>query len=321
MKLIVQIPCLNEEDTLPATIGDIPRQVPGIDRVEVLVIDDGSTDRTSEVARECGADHVIRFAQNRGLGHAFKAGFDACLRLGADIIINTDGDNQYFGGDIDKLVAPIIEGRADLVIGDRQTGDIAHFSFIKRHLQRFGSRVISRLADMDIPDVASGFRAFSRDAAMHLSTFTDFDHTAEHVIESGQKRVAVVSVPIRTNPKLRESRLFSNIGEFVFRSGSISLRAYARYKALKIFALFGALTFAAGFLLGLRFLYFFFLTDQGMLHVQSLILAAILLLAGFQMFLTGVIADLIATNRSLLEEVLNRVRRIELGDGDRTGEQ
>ena len=321
MKLIVQIPCLNEEDTLPATIGDIPRQVPGIDRVEVLVIDDGSTDRTSEVARECGADHVIRFAQNRGLGHAFKAGFDACLRLGADIIINTDGDNQYFGGDIDKLVAPIIEGRADLVIGDRQTGDIAHFSFVKRHLQRFGSRVISRLADMDIPDVASGFRAFSRDAAMHLSTFTDFDHTAEHVIESGQKRVAVVSVPIRTNPKLRESRLFSNIGEFVFRSGSISLRAYARYKALKIFALFGALTFAAGFLLGLRFLYFFFLTDQGMLHVQSLILAAILLLAGFQMFLTGVIADLIATNRSLLEEVLNRVRRIELGDGDRTGEQ
>ena len=321
MKLIVQIPCLNEENTLPATIGDIPRQVPGIDRVEVLVIDDGSTDRTSEVARECGADHVIRFAQNRGLGHAFKAGFDACLRLGADIIINTDGDNQYFGGDIDKLVAPIIEGRADLVIGDRQTGDIAHFSFIKRHLQRFGSRVISRLADMDIPDVASGFRAFSRDAAMHLSTFTDFDHTAEHVIESGQKRVAVVSVPIRTNPKLRESRLFSNIGEFVFRSGSISLRAYARYKALKIFALFGALTFAAGFLLGLRFLYFFFLTDQGMLHVQSLILAAILLLAGFQMFLTGVIADLIATNRSLLEEVLNRVRRIELDDGDRTGEQ
>lgn len=321
MKLIVQIPCLNEEDTLPATIGDIPRQVPGIDRVEVLVIDDGSTDRTSEVARECGADHVIRFPQNRGLGHAFKAGFDACLRLGADIIINTDGDNQYFGGDIDKLVAPIIEGRADLVIGDRQTGDIAHFSFVKRYLQSVGSRVISRLADMDIPDVASGFRAFSRDAAMHLSTFTDFDHTAEHVIESGQKRVAVVSVPIRTNPKLRESRLFSSIGEFVFRSGSISLRAYARYKALKIFALFGALTFAAGFVLGLRFLYFFFLTDQGMLHVQSLILAAILLLAGFQMFLTGVIADLIATNRSLLEEVLNRVRRIELGDGDRTGDQ
>jgi glycosyltransferase involved in cell wall biosynthesis len=317
MKLIVQIPCLNEEDTLPATIGDIPREVPGIDQVEILIIDDGSTDRTSEVARECGADHVIRFPQNRGLGHAFKAGFDACLRLGADIIINTDGDNQYFGGDIDKLVAPIIAGQADLVIGDRQTGDIAHFSFFKRYLQGFGSRVISRLATMDVPDVASGFRAFSRDVAIQLSTFTDFDHTAEHVIEAGQKRLAVVSVPIRTNPKLRESRLFSNIGEFVFRSGSISLRAYARYAALKIFALFGAFTFAVGFLLGARFVYIFFFTDQGMLHVQSLILAAILLLAGFQMFLTGIVADLIATNRSLLEDILHRVRRVELGDSQR----
>ena len=316
MKLIVQIPCLNEEETLPATIGDIPREVPGIDIVEVLVIDDGSTDRTSEVARECGVDHVLRFPHNRGLGHAFKAGFDACLRLGADIIINTDGDNQYFGGDIDKLVAPIIDGRADLVVGDRQTGDIAHFSTVKRHLQSVGSRVISRLADLSVPDVASGFRAFSRDVAMQLSTFTDFDHTAEHVIESGQKRLSVVSVPIRTNPKLRESRLFSNIGEFVFRSGSISLRAYARYKALKIFALFGAFTFVLGFLLGIRFLYFFFFTEHGMLHVQSLILAAILLLAGFQMFLTGVMADLIATNRSLLEEILYRVRRVELGDRD-----
>ena len=317
MKLIVQIPCLNEEDTLPATIGDIPREVPGIDQVEILIIDDGSTDRTSEVARECGADHVIRFPQNRGLGHAFKAGFDACLRLGADIIINTDGDNQYFGGDIDKLVAPIIAGQADIVIGDRQTGDIAHFSFFKCYLQGFGSRVISRLATMDVPDVASGFRAFSRDTAIQLSTFTDFDHTAEHVIEAGQKRLAVVSVPIRTNPKLRESRLFSNIGEFVFRSGSISLRAYARYAALKIFALFGALTFAVGFLLGARFLYIYFFTDQGLLHVQSLILAAILLLAGFQMFLTGIVADLIATNRSLLEDILHRVRRVELGDSQR----
>ncbi len=316
MKLIVQIPCLNEEETLPATIRDIPRQVPGIDQVEVLVIDDGSTDRTSEVARECGADHVIRFPHNRGLGHAFKAGFDACLRLGADIIINTDGDNQYFGGDIDKLVVPILEGRADLVIGDRQTSEIGHFSFIKRYMQGFGSRAISRLAAVEVPDVASGFRAFSRDVVLQLSTFTDFDHTAEHVIEAGHKRLAVVSVPIRTNPKLRESRLFSSIGEFIFRSATISLRAYARYTALKIFALFGALTFALGCLLGVRFLYIFFFTGQGMLHVQSLILAAVLLLAGFQMFLTGVVADLIATNRSLLEEVLHRVRKIELGNAE-----
>ena len=318
MKLIVQIPCFDEEQTLPAVIRDIPRQVPGIDQVEILVIDDGSNDLTSEVARECGADHVIRFPHNRGLGQAFKAGFDACLRLGADIIVNTDGDNQYYGGDIGKLVAPILGGRADMVIGDRQTQAIAHFSALKRYLQSLGSRVISRLAGLQVPDVASGFRAFSRECALQLSTFTNFDHTAEHVIEAGYRNLAVISVAVRTNPKTRESRLFSNIGKFVFKSGEISLRTYARYAALKIFALCGILTFAAGFCLGVRFLYFFFLTDEGMLHVQSLILAAILLLAGFQMFLTGVIADLIATNRDLLEDALQRVKKLELRDTSKT---
>ena len=318
MKLIVQIPCFDEEQTLPAVIRDIPRQVPGIDQVEILVIDDGSNDLTSEVARECGADHVIRFPHNRGLGQAFKAGFDACLRLGADIIVNTDGDNQYYGGDIGKLVAPILGGRADMVIGDRQTQAIAHFSALKRYLQSLGSRVISRLAGLQVPDVASGFRAFSRECALQLSTFTNFDHTAEHVIEAGYRNLAVISVAVRTNPKTRESRLFSNIGKFVFKSGEISLRTYARYAALKIFALCGILTFVAGFCLGVRFLYFFFLTDEGMLHVQSLILAAILLLAGFQMFLTGVIADLIATNRDLLEDALQRVKKLELRDTSKT---
>lgn len=312
MKLIVQIPCFNEEQTLPATINDIPRQVPGIDQVEILVVDDGSSDRTSEVARECGADHVICFAQNRGLGQAFKAGFDAALRLGADIIINTDGDNQYYGGDIDKLVEPILKDQADLVIGDRQTAAIAHFSFIKRSLQGFGSRVISRLAGVQVPDVASGFRAFSREAALRLSAFTEFDHTAEHVIEAGYSRLAVAVVPVRTNPKTRESRLFSNIGEFVFKSGSISLRTWARYAALKIFTLCAVITFLVGVLLGLRFLYFFFFTEEGLLHVQSLILAAILLLAGVQMFLTGVVADLIATNRSLLQDALLRIKKLEV---------
>ncbi len=316
MKLIVQIPCLNEEDTLPATVQDIPRQIEGIDQVEILVIDDGSTDRTSAVARELGVDHVVRFPRNRGLGHAFKAGFDTCLKLGADIIVNTDGDNQYFGGDIALLVKPILEGRADLVIGDRQTAAIGHFSPVKRFLQNAGSRVISRMAGIQVPDVASGFRAYSRQAALSLSTFTNFDHTAEHVVKAGQDRLAVVCLPIRTNPKARESRLFSNIGEFVFKSGLISLRTYARYQALRIFALFGTLAFAGGLLLGLRFLCYFFLTDQGFTHIQSLILAAILLLAGFQMFLTGIVADLIATNRSMLEDTLARVKKLEFDHQD-----
>ena len=312
MKLIVQIPCLNEEETLPATLADIPRQIDGIDTVEVLVIDDGSTDRTAAVAREHGADHVVQFAKNRGLGYAFKTGFDTCLKLGADIIVNTDGDNQYFGGDIAVLVQPIVAGQADLVIGNRQTGEIGHFSPIKRFLQAFGSRMISRLARIEVPDVASGFRAFSREAALHMTSFTGFDHTAEHVVEAGQDRRAVVNVPIRTNPKARESRLFSNIGEFVFKSGLISLRTYARYKALKIFAFCGAISFAVGLLIGLRFCYYFFVVGAADEYVQSLILAAILLLAGFQMFLTGIVADLIATNRAMLQDSLARVKKIEL---------
>ncbi|MDP6040849.1 MAG: glycosyltransferase family 2 protein [Candidatus Latescibacteria bacterium] len=312
MKLIVQIPCLNEEETLPATVKDIPREVPGIDKVEILIIDDGSTDRTSEVARELGVDHIVKFPKNRGLGHAFKAGFDTCLKLGADIIINTDGDNQYYGPDIAELVKPILENRAHIVIGDRQTGAIGHFSFLKRWLQGFGSKMISRLAHLNVPDVASGFRAFSREAALHLSMFTDFDHTAEHVVQAGQDRLAVEIVPIRTNPKTRESRLFNNIGQFVFKSGMISLRTYARYNALRIFSAFGLVAFTLGTLIGIRFLYFFFFTSDSDLHVQSLILAAILLLAGFQMFLTGIVADLIATNRALLEDVSTRVRYMEL---------
>lgn len=312
MKLIVQIPCLNEEATLPATVHDIPRLIPGIDVVEILIIDDGSTDRTVEVARGLGVDHIIRFPRNRGLGYAFRAGFDAALRLGADIIVNTDGDNQYFGGDIPALVQPILEGRAELVIGDRQTGAIAHFSPIKRRLQEFGSQVISRLAGIQVPDVASGFRAYSREAALRLSLSTSFDHTAEHVVQAGHSRMAVVVVPIRTNPKARESRLFGSIGEFVWKSGSIALRTYATYKALKIFTLFGSLAFAVGTLLGLRFVYFYLFTDQGDLHIQSVVLAAILLLAGFQMFLTGIVADLIATNRAIVEDTAARVRTMEL---------
>ncbi|MEE2658380.1 MAG: glycosyltransferase family 2 protein [Candidatus Latescibacterota bacterium] len=314
LKLVVQIPCLNEEETLPATLAEIPRKIDGIDSVEILVIDDGSNDRTAEVAREHGADYVISFPQNRGLGHAFKTGFDHALRMGADIIINTDGDNQYFGGDVVTLVQPILEGRADLVIGDRRTGEIGHFSFLKRTLQRFGSRVISGLGGIEVPDVASGFRAYTRETALRISMFTDFDHTAEHVVQAGQDNWGIIVVPIRTNPKARESRLFANIGEFVLKSGSISLRTYARYKALKIFAIFGVLAFFIGVVLGIRFLYYFLFTGEGHLHIQSVILAAVLLLAGFQMFLTGIVADLIATNRALMEDALTRIKKIEFKD-------
>jgi len=316
MKLIVQIPCLNEEATLPATLRGIPRDIPGIDQVEVLIIDDGCTDQTVKVALDSGADYVVRFTGNRGLGHAFAAGIDHCLKLGADIIVNTDGDNQYDGRDIVKLVQPILDGRADMVIGDRQPDKIAHFSFVKKQLQLLGSHVVSHLAGIRVPDVASGFRAYSREASLRLVNSTDFDHTVDHVIQAGRRRIVTESVPIRTNEKLRESRLFSNIGTFVARSLGIMVRVYASYRALVIFTVAGLVTGGIGFLLGLRFLYFYFFDPAtSNLHVQSLILAAVLLLAGFQMVLIGIVADLMNSTRSIIEDISYRVRRIELHGG------
>jgi glycosyltransferase involved in cell wall biosynthesis len=312
MKLMIQIPCLNEEATLPSTLKDIPEAIDGIDEIEIVVIDDGSVDRTSEVARACGVDHVIRFAGNRGLGHAFSTGIDFCLREGADIIVNTDGDNQYNGADIARLVEPILEGRAELVIGDRQVGSLEQFSSTKRRLQVLGSEIVSRLANIEVPDVASGFRAYSREAASRLNMLTDFDHTVDHVIQAGRKRVPTVSVPIRTNVKLRDSRLFSGIGEFITRSLGIMVRVYSSYGgAMRVFTSFGIVALSAGFLLGIRFLYYYFFTDTAELHVQSLILAAILTLAGFQMVLTGIVADLINSSRTILEDVSYRLRRME----------
>lgn len=318
MKLFIQIPCLNEEATLPATLDDIPRQIPGIDSVEILIIDDGCTDRTVQVARERGVKHILSFTGNRGLGNAFSAGFDYCLRHGADIIVNTDGDNQYYGGDIPKLVQPILERKADLVIGDREPEKVPHFSFIKKKMQTLGSYVVSRLANLKVPDVASGFKAYSREAAMRFALSTDFDHTVDHVIQAGRKRIVTKIVPIRTNEKLRESRLFSNIWVFITHSLGIMLRVYSSYRAMKIFSTAGAVTFGVGFLIGVRFLYYFFFTDEHDLHVQSLILAAILMLAGFQMVLTGIVADLINASRGILEDVAYRVRRLEL---EKTGEK
>jgi glycosyltransferase involved in cell wall biosynthesis len=316
MKLMIQIPCLNEEDTLPAVLADIPKSIEGIHEIEILIIDDGSTDRTVEIARELGVDHVLSFAANRGLGHAFSGGIDYCLRHGADIIVNTDGDNQYYGGDIAVLVEPIVAGRADLVIGDRDPTHVPHFSPVKKLLQTLGSRVVSRLADMEVPDVASGFKAYSREAASRLTMSTDFDHTVDHVIQAGRKRIPTVMVPIRTNDKLRESRLFSNAGEFITRSLGIMVRVYSSYGAMKIFSILGLTIFGGGVLLGLRFLTFFLFTDSAHLHVQSLILAAILMLAGFQMVLTGIVADLISSNRSILEDISYRLRRMERNQDD-----
>jgi len=311
LKLIVQIPCLNEEDTLPATLGDIPRRIDGIDEIEVLVIDDGSTDRTEEVARENGVEHILSFSANRGLGYAFAAGMDYCLRAGADIIVNTDGDNQYQGADIAELVKPILEGRAELVIGDRRPQEVAHFSFSKKWLQRLGSRTVSRLANLEVPDVASGFKAYSREAASRINMFTDFDHTVDHVIQAGRRRIPTVSVPIRTNEKLRESRLFSGVGEFISRSLSVMVRVYSSYGAMRVFSTLGGLSILVGVALGLRFLYFFFFTAHHGLHVQSLILAAILMLAGLQMILTGIVADLVNSSRSIQEDIAYRLRRLE----------
>jgi len=314
MKLIVQIPCLNEAETLPQTVADIPRRIPGIDEVEILVIDDGSTDRTVAVARELGVDHVVRHRNRKGLARAFRTGVDSCLRLGADIIVNTDGDNQYCGADIPGLIAPILEGRADIVIGDRQTHTIPHFSVFKKFLQRVGSRLIGRLSNAKAPDAVSGFRAMSRDAALHLNIVSPFSYTIEMLIQAGRKYMAVESVPVRTNPKTRDSRLFQSIPNFLERSLTTMVRMYSMYRPLKVFFTIGLLITLLGTAPVVRFLYFYFAGD-GTGHVQSLILGGALLVIGFMTFMIGLVADLISFNRQLVEMTLEKVRRIELEMG------
>ncbi len=314
MKLIVQIPCLNEENTLPQTVADIPRQIPGVDEVEILIIDDGSTDNTVAAARRAGVDHIVRFARNRGLAAAFAAGIDACLRLGADIIVNTDGDNQYFGGDIPRLIAPILAGEADMVIGDRQVETIAHFSPAKKRLQKLGSWVVRQASDTDIPDTTSGFRAYSREAAMRMNVISDYSYTLETIIQAGKQRLALTHTPIRTNPKTRESRLIGSLWDYLRRSASTIVRTYTMYEPLRIFISAGALLLLVGVILGFRYLYFVSI-GEGKGHIQSVILTAVFLIAGFQVILIGMLADLIAINRRLSEDILFRVKRLELGDG------
>ncbi len=311
MKLIIQIPCLNEEKTLPVTLKEIPRKIDGVDEVELLVIDDGSTDNTIKVARENGVQHIVRFTNNKGLAEAFNAGLDACLKLGADIIVNTDGDNQYSGEDIKKLIQPIIDGEADIVIGDRQVNGIKHFSYAKRKLQILGSWVVKHVSNTNVPDATSGFRALSREAALRMNVVTRFSYTLETIIQAGKKNLAVSHIPIRTNEKLRDSRLFRSIPGYIKRSILTIFRIYTMYEPLKMFFRIGGIIFGAGLIISLRFLYFY-LTGQGGGHIQSLILATILFMIGFQTMMIGLVADLIGGNRRLIEDTLYRVKKIEL---------
>jgi glycosyltransferase involved in cell wall biosynthesis len=315
MKLIVQIPCLNEEASLPETLSAIPRSIPGIDVVEVLVIDDGSTDRTSEVARENGADHVVRFTRHKGLAAGFMAGLDACLRLGADVIVNTDADHQYPGHEIPRLVAPILAGKADMVIGDRGVEQVAHFSWTKRRLQGAGSWVVRKVSGTNVADATSGFRALTREAALRINIVSEFTYTLESIIQAGKKRMAVAHLPIAAR-ETRPSRLITSTWDYVKRSAATILRIYAMYEPFKVFVLIGTLLLAGGAVLGARYAYYWWLGDiRG--HLQSAILCVLLLILGFQTLQWGVMADLVANNRKLLEDLLYRVRKLELGDRGR----
>lgn len=327
IKLIVQIPCFNEEKTLGIALSELPREIPGVDRVEWLIVNDGSSDRTVEVARACGVDHIVSFDHNQGLARAFMAGIEASLKAGADIIVNTDADNQYCADDIPRLIEPILSGYAEVAIGARPIRDIRHFSPTKKFLQKLGSRVVRIASRTDIADAPSGFRAFSREAAMRLNVFNEYTYTLETIIQAGQKGMAIVSVPVRTNSDLRPSRLVKSISAYIRRSILTIFRIFITYRPLRFFGFLGSVPMGLGILLCIRWLILFFgdhIGDQvggGMLldgqtraRAPSLILAAILILIGFQLWIFGLIADLMAVNRKMLEDIQLRLRRIEYGD-------
>jgi glycosyltransferase involved in cell wall biosynthesis len=311
MKLIIQIPCLNEEATLPATLADLPRSLPGFDTVEWLVIDDGSTDRTIEVARANGVDHIVRLTNNKGLAQAFQAGLDASLKLGADVIVNTDADNQYNADDIPKLVAPVLAGDADMVVGDREIMNIEHFSPLKKSLQRLGSWVVRQASETEVPDTTSGFRAYNREAALSLVVVNKFTYTLETIIQAGKQFIAVDHVAIRTNPKTRESRLFPSMWSYVRRNAGSIFRIYTRYEPLRVFMAAAVLVGLAALVVWSRYLYFY-IQDDGAGHVQSLILGAVLFNAAMVLAALGILGDLLSANSTMLQRVFERVRRIEL---------
>ncbi len=317
-KLVIQVPCFNEEATLPATLADLPREVPGFDRVEWLVVDDGSTDRTVEVARAHGVDHVVSFPHNRGLAAAFLAGLDAALRAGADVVVNTDADNQYDGSCIPDLVAPVVAGEADMVVGERPIESVDEFSPLKKRLQRVGSGVVRAFSGTDVRDAASGFRAFNRETAMRLQVFGKYSYTMETIVQAGWQGMRVVGVPIRVNPATRESRLVKSIPQYVWRSGSTIVRSFALYKPFRFFVLLSVPPFLAGVVLVVRWVVLTSFTDDPATRVPSLVAAAVLVLLAILLCVVGMLADLLAANRRLISEVHVELRRSRLGGGRRT---
>ena len=319
--LIIQIPCLNEAETLPGTLADLPRSLPGIDRIEVLVIDDGSRDGTADVARTHGVAHVVRLRRRKGLAAAFMAGIDAAVKLGADYIVNTDADNQYVGADIALLIEPLMKGEADIVIGDRNIKALSEMSAQKKLLQRLGSWVVRQVSGTEVPDTTSGFRAYTREAALRMTIVSEFSYTIESIIQAGKNRLAIAHVPVRTNPRVRPSRLFDSVFAYVKASGATIVRIYAMYEPLKVFSYIGASIFTIGLAITVRFIYYY-LTGTGRGHVQSLIIAAVLMIVGFQVLLIGLVSDMISGNRKLLEDLMYRIRSLEidLGAGERARE-
>ena len=312
MKLVVQIPCLNEEQQLPRTISEIPRQIPGIDKVEILVVDDGSEDDTSGAARRAGADRIVRLRRRQGLATAFKIGLDISLAMGADIIVNPDADDQYPGREIPKLIAPLLQGRADMVVGTRKIEEIGEFSPLKKFLQKWGSRFVQRISQTRVSDVTSGFRAYNRRAALQLNVLSLFTYTLETIIQAGKKNLAIETVNIERNDKLRDSRLFRSTPIYLKRSLATILRIFVTYEPLRVFFYIGTFIFSLGVLLGLRFLYYYISLEGPTGHIQSLIIMAILLFIGFTFVMIGLLADLISSNRRLIEDALSRLKRIEL---------